>query len=278
MTQYGVDYSVSRPSLTTLGKYGKSFVCRYLAYLPNDKVITANELAKLHGGGIGVVLNWEQANGDMLRGYNIGQIHAREALKQANALGAPATVPIYFSCDVAVNGTSEMNAVAAYLDGVASVMPRARIGVYGDFRVIEALVPQHATWGWQTYGWSGGMVSGKAHLYQYSNGQNLDGNSVDLDRSLKDNFGAWFPKTEARVMLNMGAYALPLLSQGMSDQPNEYHHIARAQIMLNYLGEKLAVDGQYGPATANAIKVHFGGNGNVINENIWAGLFGMSHA
>jgi len=187
----GVDYSTARPNLDQLWAAGKRFVSRYLAYTPNAKVLTKTELTALHAKGFGVVLNWEQATGDMGRGRDVGVAHATEALKQANALGAPASVPIYFSADFDTNATSR-GAVAAYLDGCASVLGLARVGVYGEADVIDAMIPAHATWGWQTYAWSTGRVSDKAHFYQYKNGVQLAGADTDLNRSLKDSFGAWF--------------------------------------------------------------------------------------
>src|ERR1700755_3427557 len=100
----GVDYSTARPNLDQLWAAGKRFVCRYLAYLPNNKVLQVNERSALHAKGFGIVLNWEQAAGDMLKGRAKGVEHATEALRQANALGAPASVPIYFLCRIGATG------------------------------------------------------------------------------------------------------------------------------------------------------------------------------
>ena len=189
----GVDYAWERPNLDQLWAAGKRFACRYLAYLPNGKVLSAAELRSLQTRGFGVVLNWEQSAGDMLKGRATGEAHAREALRQANGLGAPASVPIYFSCDVDTTSNSQRLAAAAYLDGCAAVLGRARVGVYGEFEVIEfMLAGGKASWGWQTYAWSGGKVSALAHVMQYRNGVTLAGATLDLDRSLKDNFGAWW--------------------------------------------------------------------------------------
>lgn len=188
----GVDYAWDRPDLDQLYAAGKRFVCRYLARLPNGKVLTSAELQALHRKGFAVVLNWEQAAGDMLRGYDVGVAHAREALRQADALGAPPSVPIYFSCDVDTNATQRLS-VAMYLDGAASVLGRQRVGVYGEADVINVMVPAHAAWGWQTYAWSSGAVSPDAHLLQYRNGVQLAGAVLDLNRTLKPNIGAWTP-------------------------------------------------------------------------------------
>lgn len=189
----GVDYSISRPNLTQLWGAGIRFVCRYLAYLPNDKVLSRIELDQLHAQGFGVLLNWEQTTGGMLGGYNTGERHAEEALRQSVLLGAPDDVPIYFSCDFDALD-ADLPAVGRYLDACAAVLGRHRVGVYGGYRVIEKMVPVTAPWGWQTLAWSGGQVSGKAHLYQYKNEVMIAGADCDRDRSLKADIGLWYPE------------------------------------------------------------------------------------
>lgn len=190
----GVDYSLGRPNLDELWSAGIRFVCRYLAYRPNPKVLTGPELKALHDKGFGVVLNWEQAEGDMLKGYTKGRQHATEALKLATALGCPPQVPIYFSCDVNTSA-SERVIVGQYLDGCVSVLGLNRVGVYGEFDVIEQMVPSRAHWGWQTYAWSGARVSGRAHFLQYRNGVTIAGADCDLNTARQSNIGAWFKES-----------------------------------------------------------------------------------
>lgn len=187
----GVDYAWARPDTLELHRLGKKFACRYLAFLPNGKVLASSEREQLHNAGIDIVLNWEQAAGDMLRGYTVGNTQAREALRQYVALGAPSTVPIYFSCDTNVVNATQMDAVRRYLDGARDILGYDRVGVYGQYSVIEALVGPTCKWGWQTYAWSAGKVSQKAHIYQYRNGVTVAGGDCDLNRTLKSEIGAW---------------------------------------------------------------------------------------
>lgn len=282
MTQYGVDYSVSRPSLAALDAAGKTFVCRYLAKLPNAKVISRAELASLQGEGFGVVFNWEQAAGDMLKGRATGIAHAKEALRQMNNLGVGTAIPCYFSCDVDVVNTAQMNAVMAYLDGAVSVLGVRRVGVYGQYAVVNTAIPKHATWGWQTYAWSAGRVSGEAHLYQYHNGVSLGGGQVDLDRSLKGSFGALVPTVRRYAMtLPLDGYKLPTLRQGDNDNTMAgYNYVTRAQILLNSIVHTgLTVDGVYGEATRAAVlKLEANGNGSTIGLAEWVQLYGLSKA
>jgi hypothetical protein len=210
----GVDYAWARPDLDELWAAGKRFVCRYLAYLPNGKVLGSSERAALHAKGFAIVLNWEQSSGDMTKGYATGVTHATEALRQANALGAPSWVPIYFSCDVNVVNPTQLDAVQAYLNGAASMLGRSRVGVYAQYSVIEALVPGTAAYGWQTYAWSNGKVSARAHFLQYHNGVIVAGADCDLNRSLQDAFGAWSPDSTPQPPV-----AVPLVKEDSMSIP-----------------------------------------------------------
>jgi hypothetical protein len=189
MTLWGFDYSWARPSASFLKSNGCQFVCRYLSWLPNGKCIDRAEFQFLLNLGVAVVLNWEYYAEDMIRGanhYADGQTHAREAERQRKALGAP-ECPIYFSADFDAT-PGQQAAINSYLDGVASIIGRDRTGIYASYYCVErTLAAGKAKWAWQTYAWSGGNVSNKAHLLQYQNG--VLGGGYDRCRSLKDNFG-----------------------------------------------------------------------------------------
>lgn len=208
----GVDYSWGRPNLDALWRAGKRFVSRYLAYKPNGKVLSKSELTALHAKGFGVCLNWEQQAGDMMRGYSVGRAQAQEALRQANELGAPSWVPIYFSADKDAVTEAHFAAIGEYLRACAEVIGLTRVGVYGEYDVIQRMLPTRATWGWQTYAWSRGRIAPKAHFLQYRNGVVLGGADVDLDRTLKTNFGAWWPnQTQPTEPMQRGSKMLYML-------------------------------------------------------------------
>ena len=193
MTYWGWDYAWYRPSNSQLKSNGVQFVCRYLSWLPNGKVIDRAEYQNLLSQGVSVVLNWEYYAEDAIRGanhYADGQVQATEAERQRKALGAPAC-PIYFSADFDAT-PSQQGAINSWLDGVASVIGRDRTGVYGSYYVVKrSMEAGKATYGWQTYAWSGGNIYNSAHIYQYNNG--IIGGQVDQDRSLQDNFGQITP-------------------------------------------------------------------------------------
>jgi hypothetical protein len=82
-------------------------------------------------------------------------------------------------------------ACADYLGVAAAILGRASVGVYGGYAAVERLVGPNAAFGWQTYAWSGGRVSTKAHLYQYDNGNNVCGGMVDYDSIRRRPYGGW---------------------------------------------------------------------------------------
>lgn len=219
----GVDY-VSGPTGAELYADGKRFSMRYAPYRTSlnpltwtAKGITAAQYKDLTSHGIAVGIVFETTAARALGGYSNGVYDAKLAVEGLQTQGVPWRV-IYFAVDFDANvgqRTWDPNAAAllkAYLDGAASVIGRQKVGIYGGFYVIEwALSHGYAVWGWQTYAWSGGRVSTRAHVLQYHNGVVLNGKSVDLDRSLKTDFGQLPVPTPAVV--NYGLKGWPSYAQ-----------------------------------------------------------------
>ena len=196
---FGIDYSYGS-GLTTgqMKAAGVRFVCRYLSYLPNTKCINKAEFGNLVKAGLYVVLVWEDTGQDCRRGHAGGQADAREADRQASALGAKG-IPIYFApCDFdAAPGDQGM--INDYLDGAASVIGHGRTGMYGGYWPLSrAFNAGKMTWGWQTYAWSGGNWDHRAHLQQYQNAARMGPAEVDYDRSMKPDCG-WWPRPKSAV-------------------------------------------------------------------------------
>ncbi|MFT3764458.1 MAG: DUF1906 domain-containing protein [Minicystis sp.] len=187
--RYGVDYAWARPSPAHLEAEGYTFVSRYLSYDTTGKNITAAEANALEKAGIDIVLNWEWGADDALDGYNRGVEHAKAAEAQAKAVGMPADRPIYFSVDFDAT-PGQQAALDAYMDGVASVIGRARTGAYGGYYVIKRLFDHgKIKWGWQTYAWSGGQWDPRAQLRQIQNG--IENGQLDKDEARAADFGQW---------------------------------------------------------------------------------------
>ncbi len=187
----GVDYSWARPGGAAIKAKGYHFAARYLSHNTTGKTITAGEVADLHGHGLGIALVWEEGASDALGGNARGVADGHAALSQANALGFPAHLPIYFAVDFDATPAQQVP-IDAYLRGAASVLSAGRVGVYGGYYVVKRCFQNGtAAFGWQTLAWSGGQVLPAAHLYQ--NGASDFGGGADVDEARQGNYGAWFP-------------------------------------------------------------------------------------
>jgi hypothetical protein len=188
---FGVDLAWGRPSITSLKNAGVTFVCRYLSHDTSGKNLDHAEAQRYSDAGIWVVVVWESTASRALGGHAAGVKDAQDAAAQAKACGIPAGRPIYFAVDFDANAR-EIVSVNAYLDGAASVLGKARTGVYGSSDVVKtALDSGHCEWAWATYAWSGGKLDGRSHIYQYSNDHTIGGVGLDYDRALKADYGQW---------------------------------------------------------------------------------------
>lgn len=235
----GVDYSWARPGGAALAAAGKTFAVRYL-YPGGGKGLTSGEVADLTANGIAVAVVFESGGAEALNGAGAGARDAQIAQGQLAACGLPATMPVYFAVDFDANG-GQLSAIDDYLNGAGSVLGQARVGVYGSYAVTtHCRASGSAPWSWQTYAWSAGQVDAGANLYQYLNGQNING-GVDYVRSLTADFG----------QVGNGGTPSPAGSSSGSNRSTE--PTTWVQTRLNLYGYRLAVDGLYGPATTAAV-------------------------
>lgn len=184
----GVDYSYARPNLAGLVNAGKRFVVRYIGPGSSSKYITDDEKAAILRAGLELVLVYEDSAGFMVD--SDGQAAGRTAQQRLSALDMEGA-PVYFALDVDARGLNAQQwlQVQGFLNGASLVLGQGKTGVYGSYLAIERLVPGFARYGWQTYAWSAGARSSKAALYQYRNDVQLAGGAVDLDVSLKADYG-----------------------------------------------------------------------------------------
>jgi Domain of unknown function (DUF1906) len=208
--------------MASLTSAGVTFVCRYLSHSPS-KNLTQHEARRLTDAGIWIVVVWETTAKRALDGRAAGAADAKDARTQANACGMPTGRPVYFAVDWDAS-SGQQGAINDYLDGAASVLGRAQVGIYGGYGPVKrALDSGHATWGWQTYAWSGGRWAGGARLQQYSNGHTLGGVAVDYDRATKDDYGQWrigaTPEGEDDVALvsSLGTDGTQVIDAGQTD-------------------------------------------------------------
>jgi hypothetical protein len=188
----GVDYAWSHPGGASLQAAGKKFVCRYLGQ-DDTKILKRAEADDLAAHGIWSVVVYEDAADRALGGRAVGIGDAQRGLAQARAAGMPEDRPIFFAVDF--NATeAQQTAINAYLDGAASVIGKQWTGIYGGYWPVKrALDGGHATWAWQTVGWSGSNRDSRMVILQPATTVKINGVTCDNDTALSDDFGQWKP-------------------------------------------------------------------------------------
>lgn len=188
MSIEGVDFSWARPSPQGLLNAGKRFVYRYIGVNVGGKSATRAELDEYTSAGLDVILGYEEDGQELLGGYDAG-VRIGHAIQSAlNDLGYPGAV-VYANADFDATEAQQVPINAA-LDGIASVIGLARLGLYGGYWVIKrAFDAGKITYAMQTYAWSGGNWDPRAQVQQYSNGEQVNGSDVDFDRATQAQFG-----------------------------------------------------------------------------------------
>jgi len=265
----GVDYPWRHPGGSALAAAGKEFACRYLSH-DLSKNLTEAEADDLAAHGIWAVVVWEATANRALSGRAGGAADAKDAEAQALAAGMPPVRPIYFAVDFDA-AAAQQSAIDAYLDGAASVLGAARVGIYGGYYPVKrALDGGHAAWAWQTSGWSGGQWDPRAVIRQGAQVR-IGGVPVDLDTATVADYGQWMPgvtpgeppPTPApaphpavpRVSLaNIIAAARrdPTAAQGHKSHPADVRPVEAALKAEGLLPAAYAGDGSFGTATVTA--------------------------
>jgi hypothetical protein len=193
----GLDYSWSHVPPWAVKAAGFTFAARYLSHDPS-KNLTKAEADALLAAGVAIVVVWEDGAQGALRGHAGGVADALAADAQARACGLPGAF-IYFAADWDATGGDQI-AINAYLDGCATVIGRARTGLYGGFwPCTRARTAGKASKFWGTVAWSGNNWDPtlnpnvwKPDVMQGAQ-VTVDGVSVDLDTGGADgpDFGQW---------------------------------------------------------------------------------------
>lgn len=210
LVRLGLDYSGGRPSGRAVRAAGYTFVVRYLPNGLSGRVnISAAEVADMRANGVDVVLVWERKiigqPDRATAGYNIGVADAAAAQTQAVICGL-GDLPIYMAVDFDIpdyapgnpDPRAKLGPVGDYLAGAASVLGRARTGVYGGYYAVKrALDAGLVSWAWQTAAWSGGQVDkDRINLFQRIGTVPVDGVDCDVNEARTDEFGQHSPEDD----------------------------------------------------------------------------------
>lgn len=197
MSVWACDFSWSRPSPADIAHAGFVAVCRYLSHDKSGKALTKPEADSYLAAGLGIVLNFEDSTNRPLQGYTAGASDAAFANNLADSIGAPASVPIYYSVDTYASATQ----VRPYFQGIQSVGRRVAGGyggrAWGDTLYREGLISFY----WQANASSWDVPSGQSPFanmhqkYGHPPGSptipNAGPNAYDVSEVLKANIGAW---------------------------------------------------------------------------------------
>jgi hypothetical protein len=190
--RHGIDFAYGKPSPQLLRAAGVSFVCRYLS--PDaDKNLSRSEAEDYSQAGIGIVTVWESSAQASQGGHAAGVADAEQAKRQAHALGAPESAPIFFAVDYELQPVLK-DIVEGYFNGALDVLGRGHVGAYGGLSTVElAYVRCGIGYLWQTLAWSGTPTRwyAHAHLRQIQNGVHLAGIEADRDLANTLDYGQW---------------------------------------------------------------------------------------
>lgn len=183
---HGVDYSWARPGGAFLAARGVNLAGRYLWAHEANKGIGRAEYDDLRAHNIDVFFFYETSAADsMAGGFDVGVKHAKAAQGFLDKLGLP-NHPVHFNVDHDAT-LAQIPAILEGLRGAASIVGKARTGIYGEYDVVKAALDAGYPFACQTYAWSGGKWDPRATTQQWSNGQ--WGGSVDFTRAMAEQFG-----------------------------------------------------------------------------------------
>lgn len=182
MALLGIDVAWDRPTVAAIKATGAHWVARYFS--PDaSKNLKAAEVVSYPAAGLSIVTVYESTAARATAGFAAGKADAQLAEQQRKSVGLGADHVHYFAVDTDTSWAS----VWPYFQGVLSVLPQSRVGVYGGLRVIQGAHGQGFRFLWQTVAWSGGVWAPFAVIRQ--TGGELLGGAADVDYADAADFG-----------------------------------------------------------------------------------------
>ncbi|WEK53308.1 MAG: DUF1906 domain-containing protein [Candidatus Cohnella colombiensis] len=185
-TLFGIDCATPLTGTTAkaVATEGAKFAVRYL--VPKGyawKRLTVAEVGHIQDAGLKVASVFQEGTAAPLGGAELGTIDGKKALSEAKLIGQPLSSAIFFAVDYDAKA-ADYDSFEAYLRAAQRELPGYHVGIYGHYGVIEEMAKRGACkYFWQTYAWSNGKKSDKAHLYQYKNDTKLGGVAVDFNEA-----------------------------------------------------------------------------------------------
>lgn len=254
----GADCSIYA-NLGQLHALNCTFVVRYVSNFPS-KNLTHNEATYLTGGGMDMVLVFEDDINTWQGGYNAGAANAKVALAEARACEMPSGRPMYFAIDMDASPNDPR--LIDYFKGINSVIGSASTGVYastGVCRKLKSLGYVNYTWRTMSIGWNGGAGSTNEFNLEQVNRFN---ENYDRDVAYTDDFGqwriGWTPwmqvSTVSLRIVDMCAKQDPARPQGVTTNFANVYPVEKALAAESLLALKY-VDGSFGSMTVEAYKL-----------------------
>ncbi|MCD7860940.1 MAG: DUF1906 domain-containing protein [Oscillospiraceae bacterium] len=163
---------------------GYAFAGRYLVPASGTlkrKALTAPEAKLITDAGLRLLTVWETSADRVLGGASAGAADGAQAYTCAKAINMPTDGIIYFAVDYEATD-AQMDTIAAYLQAARAQTEKYEIGVYGSYRVVEAMAARGVCKGfWQCLAWSYGQRSDALTVYQGEFNRTVGGVSVDID-------------------------------------------------------------------------------------------------
>jgi len=186
---FGIDCAapLTAAKAKALAAEGVKFAVRYLvppAYA--WKRLLKPEADAIQAAGLRLASVFQLGADRPKGGAGNGAADGKSALAEAIAIGQPAGSAVFLAVDYDAK-PDDYDKIEAYLRAAQDELPGYHVGVYGHFGVIEEMARRGACrYFWQTYAWSGGKKSNRAHLWQYKNNVTLAGHAVDCNECYDD--------------------------------------------------------------------------------------------
>lgn len=158
------------------------FAARYLGN--SWKSFNKAEAAAIQNVGLKLISIFQKsANHASYFKRSNGVADAKLAMQWAKDVGQPKGSAIYFAVDFNAQ-SSHIKSILEYVDGVVDTMKDYKVGLYGNYTVMQA-VKGKVDYYWQTYAWSSGKVADHIHMHQYHNDTIIAGVAIDKNNVIK---------------------------------------------------------------------------------------------